>query len=82
MPPKFLTASFAIDINLYTSRGDGNSYTHHPQMLLIPDINLYTSRGDGNVPLKRAIPATVTDINLYTSRGDGNTIFNIVYCFR
>ena len=37
-----------IDINLFTSRGDGNSAMSPEMMKSSTDINLYTSRGDGN----------------------------------
>ena len=39
----------SADINLYTSRGDGNKlWESYIKLVLWFDINLYTSRGDGN----------------------------------
>ena len=50
-----------FDINLYTSRGDGNHKSKHIEYHLVSDINLYTSRGDGNccasVNSANALPA-------------------------
>ena len=40
-----------MDINLSTSRGDGNSFFLLPLSQFWPDINLSTSRGDGNYTL-------------------------------
>ena len=63
--------SVTTDINLFTSRGDGNSSA----MALCPkspDINLFTSRGDGNLYHDKRHVFYGLDINLFTSRGDGN----------
>ena len=46
-----------FDINLFTSRGDGNSAMSPEMMKSSTDINLYTSRGDGNK--SRLIPVTL-----------------------
>ena len=35
------------DINLFTSRGDGNPIHSKIWCNVVPDINLFTSRGDG-----------------------------------
>ena len=59
------------DINLCTSRGDGNLKDFWRSDFAPSDINLFTSRGDGNAKT----PSTASlnsDINLFTSRGDGN----------
>ena len=81
--PLFLRHEFS-DINLFTSRGDGNS----PKLILlfvfVIDINLFTSRGDGNILLVIDI-LLYSDINLFTSRGDGNfaQVLNMrQLCFR
>ena len=52
-----------IDINLFTSRGDGNNVT--PLLLRTSsmfDINLSTSRGDGNKITKRSLISTLVSI--------------------
>ena len=60
-----------IDINLYTSRGDGNpTYSKINSLTSLDDINLYTSRGDGNKTSTSSNKGENIDINLYTSRGD------------
>ena len=64
------------DINLYTSRGDGNSLKKQLRISAEKDINLYTSRGDGN-PLG-AIP--LSNVNkgykpIYLERGRKHCIF-------
>ena len=41
---------FSSDINLCTSRGDGNGSVFARKYRNAMDINLYTSRGDGNPP--------------------------------
>ena len=38
------------DINLFTSRGDGNFKDQFSNKIELLDINLFTSRGDGNTP--------------------------------
>ena len=62
------------DINLYTSKGDGNWITTVSiGRLTTRDINLYTSRGDGNSMFESPCGLLGSlDTNLYTSRGDGN----------
>ena len=66
------------DINLYTSRGDGNLSYFVAPFLYLTDINLYTSRGDGNVNFLTYSNIIHFDINLYTSRGDGNAGVSLV----
>ena len=59
------------DINLFTSRGDGNIF-YCSNNTGYHDINLYTPRGDGNVSRKLFVTSFMSDINSYTSKGDGN----------
>ena len=61
----------AADINLSTSRGDGNLLSTIIPTLVVADTNLCTSRGDGN-QIGVLHWFFFTDINLYTSGEDGN----------
>ena len=55
----------SIDINLYTSRRDGNNALRLLFVAVVLDINLFTSRGDGNFII-RFLSAifSISDINL------------------
>ena len=58
------------DINLYTSKGDGNWITTVSiGRLTTRDINLCTSRGDGNLSRQKSSMSATSDINLITREG-------------
>ena len=59
-----------FDINLFTSRGDGNSAMSPEMMKSSTDINLYTSRGDGNLfAIFIAVFITLRYKPIYLERG-------------
>jgi hypothetical protein len=52
------------DINLSTSRGDGNNAVASASVPHKPDITLFTSRGDGNAGVSLVLGAVLGKVRI------------------
>ena len=64
-----------LDMNLYTSRGDGNHFLEQLTWnVIIRYEPLYLERGRKQPISQALVCENIIDMNLYTSRGDGNSL--------
>ena len=54
----------SLDINLSTSRGDGNNAVASASVPHKPDITLFTSRGDGNAGVSLVLGAVLGKVRI------------------